>query len=158
MVYFTLYDTVDLHDYRAGRTVWITGTRPLITSFRLESRHCLSPCFVPFLSRNSNGKHRHRRRGPQATLPRVFLPHSANRSRPDRVHSPPPPFLPASTTRPHSASTPSLTTSSHSTTRAGSSAFFAWPPFAPLLFENESSDARDHCANERSERPPFPPG
>jgi hypothetical protein len=35
-------------------------------------------------------------------------------------------------------------------TRAGSSAFFAWPPFGPLLFENESSDARDHCANERS--------
>jgi hypothetical protein len=35
-------------------------------------------------------------------------------------------------------------------TRAGTSAFFAWPPFGPLLFDNESSDARDHCANERS--------
>ncbi|CAI6089944.1 unnamed protein product [Clonostachys chloroleuca] len=35
-------------------------------------------------------------------------------------------------------------------TRAGSSVFFAWPPFGPLLFENESSDARDHCANERT--------
>ncbi|CAG9997643.1 unnamed protein product [Clonostachys byssicola] len=43
-------------------------------------------------------------------------------------------------------------------TRAGSSVFFAWPPFGPLLFENESSDARDHCANERSEpqSPLFP--
>ena len=33
---------------------------------------------------------------------------------------------------------------------AGTSAFFAWPLFGPLLFENETSDARDHCANERS--------
>jgi hypothetical protein len=31
------------------------------------------------------------------------------------------------------------------------SAFFQWPFPSPLLFENESSDARDHCANERSE-------
>ncbi|KFH43197.1 hypothetical protein ACRE_060530 [Hapsidospora chrysogenum ATCC 11550] len=36
------------------------------------------------------------------------------------------------------------------TTRAGSSAFFAWPLLGPLLFDNESSDARDHCANERT--------
>lgn len=34
-------------------------------------------------------------------------------------------------------------------------------PLGPLLFQNESSDARDHCANERSKnpclRPPIPP-
>ena len=30
------------------------------------------------------------------------------------------------------------------------STFFLWPIFGPLLFENETSDARDHCANERS--------
>lgn len=30
------------------------------------------------------------------------------------------------------------------------SAFWLWPIFGPLLFENESSDARDHCANERT--------
>ncbi|CAJ2513695.1 Uu.00g018140.m01.CDS01 [Anthostomella pinea] len=29
-------------------------------------------------------------------------------------------------------------------------AFFTWPFLGPLLFENESSDARDHCANERT--------
>ncbi|KAL1862584.1 hypothetical protein VTK73DRAFT_6747 [Phialemonium thermophilum] len=29
-------------------------------------------------------------------------------------------------------------------------AFCAWPIIAPLLFENETSDARDHCANERT--------
>ncbi|KAH7150004.1 hypothetical protein B0J13DRAFT_549315 [Dactylonectria estremocensis] len=29
-------------------------------------------------------------------------------------------------------------------------AFFQWPFFGPLLVENESSDARDHCANERT--------
>ncbi|PWI70610.1 hypothetical protein PCL_13009 [Purpureocillium lilacinum] len=34
--------------------------------------------------------------------------------------------------------------------RAGSSAFFAWPLLGPLLFPNETSDARDHCANERT--------
>ncbi|QPG94889.1 hypothetical protein C2857_007221 [Epichloe festucae Fl1] len=34
--------------------------------------------------------------------------------------------------------------------RAGTPAFFAWPPLGPLLFENETSDARDHCANERT--------
>lgn len=28
--------------------------------------------------------------------------------------------------------------------------FLARPVFAPLLFTNESSDARDHCANERT--------
>lgn len=33
---------------------------------------------------------------------------------------------------------------------AESSAFFQWPLPSPLLFVNESSDARDHCANERS--------
>ncbi|KAH6895589.1 hypothetical protein B0T10DRAFT_478412 [Thelonectria olida] len=31
-----------------------------------------------------------------------------------------------------------------------SRAFFLWPYFGPLLVENESSDARDHCANERT--------
>ncbi|KOS17744.1 hypothetical protein ESCO_002967 [Escovopsis weberi] len=33
---------------------------------------------------------------------------------------------------------------------AGSSTFFKWPILGPLLFVNESSDARDHCANERT--------
>ncbi|RFU74524.1 hypothetical protein TARUN_7720 [Trichoderma arundinaceum] len=33
---------------------------------------------------------------------------------------------------------------------ADSSAFFQWPFPSPLLFANESSDARDHCANERT--------
>ncbi|KAF3768048.1 hypothetical protein M406DRAFT_40473, partial [Cryphonectria parasitica EP155] len=29
--------------------------------------------------------------------------------------------------------------------------FFLWPAlFGPLLFENQTSDARDHCANERT--------
>uniref|UniRef100_A0A0D2XWG8 DUF202 domain-containing protein n=1 Tax=Fusarium oxysporum (strain Fo5176) TaxID=660025 RepID=A0A0D2XWG8_FUSOF len=28
--------------------------------------------------------------------------------------------------------------------------FFHWPIFGPLIVENESSDARDHCANERT--------
>ncbi|KAI1265593.1 hypothetical protein F5Y18DRAFT_40450 [Xylariaceae sp. FL1019] len=28
--------------------------------------------------------------------------------------------------------------------------FSTWPIFGPLIFENESSDARDHCANERT--------
>lgn len=32
----------------------------------------------------------------------------------------------------------------------GDDAFWTWPFFGPLLFENESSDARDHCANERT--------
>ncbi|KAI0132500.1 hypothetical protein BJ170DRAFT_680380 [Xylariales sp. AK1849] len=27
--------------------------------------------------------------------------------------------------------------------------FWTWPWFGPLVFENQSSDARDHCANER---------
>lgn len=31
--------------------------------------------------------------------------------------------------------------------------FFHWPIFGPLIVENESSDARDHCANERSTHP-----
>ncbi|PTB70672.1 hypothetical protein BBK36DRAFT_1175115 [Trichoderma citrinoviride] len=31
-----------------------------------------------------------------------------------------------------------------------SNAFFQWPLPGPLLFINESSDARDHCANERT--------
>ncbi|PHH68849.1 hypothetical protein CDD82_228 [Ophiocordyceps australis] len=37
-----------------------------------------------------------------------------------------------------------------SAAHAHHSVFFAWPPLGPLLFENESSDARDHCANERT--------
>lgn len=31
-----------------------------------------------------------------------------------------------------------------------SSPFWIWPFFGPLLFENQTSDARDHCANERT--------
>ncbi|KEY74178.1 hypothetical protein S7711_00338 [Stachybotrys chartarum IBT 7711] len=38
---------------------------------------------------------------------------------------------------------------------AGKSTFMAWPLFGPLLFDNESSDARDHCANERSDNAAF---
>lgn len=33
---------------------------------------------------------------------------------------------------------------------ASSHPFVARPLFAPLLFPNDSSDARDHCANERT--------
>jgi hypothetical protein len=36
------------------------------------------------------------------------------------------------------------------------SAFTQAPWWSPLLFENESSDARDHCANERSTQIAFP--
>ncbi|KAI5920183.1 hypothetical protein F4810DRAFT_683703 [Camillea tinctor] len=32
----------------------------------------------------------------------------------------------------------------------GKNTFWTWPFLGPLLFENESSDARDHCANERT--------
>jgi hypothetical protein len=32
----------------------------------------------------------------------------------------------------------------------GKDVFMTWPLLGPLLFENEGSDARDHCANERS--------
>ncbi|KAJ9138867.1 hypothetical protein NKR23_g8273 [Pleurostoma richardsiae] len=32
----------------------------------------------------------------------------------------------------------------------GETSFWAWPFFGPLLFANESSDCRDHCANERT--------
>ncbi|KAI5463441.1 hypothetical protein BGZ63DRAFT_381464 [Mariannaea sp. PMI_226] len=32
----------------------------------------------------------------------------------------------------------------------GKPAFFLWPFLGPLLVQNESSDARDHCANERT--------
>ncbi|KAI0968955.1 hypothetical protein F4678DRAFT_174930 [Xylaria arbuscula] len=32
----------------------------------------------------------------------------------------------------------------------GQNTFLARPLFGPLLFDNESSDARDHCANERT--------
>ncbi|KAL8348416.1 hypothetical protein RB598_001621 [Gaeumannomyces tritici] len=36
-------------------------------------------------------------------------------------------------------------------------AFGAWPFLGPLLFENQTSDCRDHCANERSApSSPFP--
>ncbi|KAI0392970.1 hypothetical protein F5Y17DRAFT_459311 [Xylariaceae sp. FL0594] len=31
-----------------------------------------------------------------------------------------------------------------------SKAFTTWPLLGPLLFENDGSDARDHCANERT--------
>lgn len=33
---------------------------------------------------------------------------------------------------------------------SSSASFFAWPFLGPLLFENQTSDARDHCANERT--------
>lgn len=36
-----------------------------------------------------------------------------------------------------------------------SSSFFSWPFFGPLVLENRSSDARDHCANERSKFPTY---
>jgi hypothetical protein len=32
----------------------------------------------------------------------------------------------------------------------GDESFWLWPIITPLLFQNETSDARDHCANERS--------
>lgn len=32
----------------------------------------------------------------------------------------------------------------------GEDVFCVQPFFAPLLFDNSDSDARDHCANERS--------
>ncbi|KAG5980876.1 hypothetical protein E4U55_003545 [Claviceps digitariae] len=35
-------------------------------------------------------------------------------------------------------------------TCAGSFLTWPWPPLGPLLFDNETSDARDHCANERT--------
>lgn len=44
---------------------------------------------------------------------------------------------------PHSDSSPGGGSSS-------SASFFAWPFLGPLLFENQTSDARDHCANERT--------
>ncbi|KAI0111373.1 hypothetical protein F4814DRAFT_352197 [Daldinia grandis] len=31
-----------------------------------------------------------------------------------------------------------------------SNVFWSWPILGPLLVENESSDTRDHCANERT--------
>ncbi|KAI3400593.1 hypothetical protein diail_2796 [Diaporthe ilicicola] len=33
---------------------------------------------------------------------------------------------------------------------AAAASFFVWPFFGPLLIENQTSDARDHCANERT--------
>lgn len=36
------------------------------------------------------------------------------------------------------------------TSRPSDSPFWSWPFLGPLLLDNESSDARDHCANERS--------
>ncbi|KAI8953678.1 hypothetical protein F4801DRAFT_105041 [Xylaria longipes] len=32
----------------------------------------------------------------------------------------------------------------------GHNTFTTWPLLGPLLFDNDSSDARDHCANERT--------
>ncbi|KAI0857639.1 hypothetical protein F4860DRAFT_351946 [Xylaria cubensis] len=32
----------------------------------------------------------------------------------------------------------------------GQNTFWTWPLLGPLLFDNDSSDARDHCANERT--------
>ncbi|KAK3390381.1 hypothetical protein B0H63DRAFT_112972 [Podospora didyma] len=34
--------------------------------------------------------------------------------------------------------------------RIDQNAFYLWPLSAPLLFDNETSDCRDHCANERT--------
>ncbi|KAG5934679.1 hypothetical protein E4U59_006062, partial [Claviceps monticola] len=34
--------------------------------------------------------------------------------------------------------------------KGATSSFFTAPLLGPLLFENETSDARDHCANERT--------
>lgn len=39
---------------------------------------------------------------------------------------------------------------SFSSCSPASSPFWAWPLLGPLLFENQASDARDHCANERT--------
>ncbi|KAK8105997.1 hypothetical protein PG999_009356 [Apiospora kogelbergensis] len=36
------------------------------------------------------------------------------------------------------------------TSRPSDSPFWSWPFLGPLLLDNESSDARDHCANERT--------
>ncbi|KAI5868472.1 hypothetical protein GGS23DRAFT_592247 [Durotheca rogersii] len=33
---------------------------------------------------------------------------------------------------------------------SGSNLFWSWPFFGPLLVDNETSDTRDHCANERT--------
>ncbi|KAI0387855.1 hypothetical protein F5Y04DRAFT_286817 [Hypomontagnella monticulosa] len=33
---------------------------------------------------------------------------------------------------------------------SGENVFWSWPFLGPLLVENESSDTRDHCANERT--------
>ena len=38
----------------------------------------------------------------------------------------------------------------HTTSSSTSDPFFSRPLFGALLFPNESSDARDHCANERT--------
>jgi hypothetical protein len=38
----------------------------------------------------------------------------------------------------------------------GNSIFCVSPLFGPLLFDNTNSDARDHCANERSTSPAMP--
>jgi len=40
---------------------------------------------------------------------------------------------------------------------SGTATFWASPFLGPLLFQNESSDARDHCANERSGLSPSSP-
>ncbi|KAI1423298.1 hypothetical protein F5Y12DRAFT_550672 [Xylaria sp. FL1777] len=38
----------------------------------------------------------------------------------------------------------------HNNNEDNNNTFATWPLFGPLIFENENSDARDHCANERT--------
>lgn len=57
-----------------------------------------------------------------------------------------PPPSPAQPVQPTDDDAPSRASASV----AASSAFYGWPLLGPLLFDNETSDARDHCANERS--------
>ncbi|KAF4513435.1 hypothetical protein G6O67_000708 [Ophiocordyceps sinensis] len=64
-------------------------------------------------------------------------------------------FIPPTTIPPPSPAQPVQPTDDDAPSRASasvaaSSAFYGWPLLGPLLFDNETSDARDHCANERT--------
>lgn len=97
--------------------------------------------------------HLPRRRGPQREMLHPnHVARGASRSRQHRVRIF---FLPRQNKRRFNEKQTALTIDRSG--RAGTSAFFAWPLLGPLLFENETSDARDHCANERSTSLPFPP-
>lgn len=113
-----------------------------LTSINLTTTPTTPSILTQLTHSLNHGTTKHRRRRPNHQRHMLRIIHNARRSRSSRV----------STT--HLLSIPSthqLTgLSLHRSTNAGSSAFFLWPLFGPLLFENESSDARDHCANERS--------